>query len=112
MEYQIVQLLRHVLERPVASMKDQWKIVLMVTWVLVCLDRACAILAMITLRKHYYLIGSYSCTIFLNGKKRAVRDGGRWRETIPPNRGNSVEDFVNEICNSYQGTDLPDACRK
>jgi len=40
-----------------------------------------------------------SCTVALNGHKRAVRDDGRWKETIPPDGGgNSVDDYVSEIC--------------
>jgi len=39
-----------------------------------------------------------SCTITLNGLKRAVRDDGEWTETNPPNAGNSVNDYVKEIC--------------
>ena len=39
-----------------------------------------------------------SCTIFIDGSKRCIRDGGVWYDCP---EGSSVEDFVNSIKNAY-----------
>jgi len=50
-----------------------------------------------------------SCTVFIAGQKRCIRDGGRWYDC---NGGHSTADFVKTICAAYsaQGAASHSAC--
>lgn len=44
-----------------------------------------------------------SCTIFIGGHKRCIRDGGDWYDCP---EGNSVKDFVKSIKNAYKQNEI------